>query len=231
MLSDLRPVRTLSSLALLKWIWRRKTLTRAMLNTRLSDEPTLEGLVLDLGGGGEPTYKRLLNISGYFVNMDRIAEAGPTVVGDLESPYPFVTGCADTVILFNTLEHVYDYQHVVSEMHRVLKPGGRALIYVPFIFPVHVHQTEKFLVNDYFRYTLSALERIFAKAGFTGIDIEPMGGLFFAIAEFLGIILRWRVIRLPVFLFCMLLERLYSICKPGVSAQRYPLAYFVVAQK
>ncbi|MDP1927110.1 MAG: methyltransferase domain-containing protein [Thiobacillus sp.] len=224
-------MQTLSFRSLLKWIWQGKTLTRAMLNTRLAAEPELTGLVLDLGGGGEPTYKRLLKISGYFVNMDRIEEAMPTVVGDLESTYPFATDCADTAILFNTLEHVYDHQHVVSEMYRVLKPGGRALVYVPFIFPVHVHQTEKFLVDDYYRYTRSALDKMFTKAGFTKTDIEPMGGLFLAVAEFLGILVTWRLLRFPVFLFCMLLERLYGSLRPGVSAQRYPLAYFVVARK
>jgi SAM-dependent methyltransferase len=224
-------MRTLPFRSLLKWIWQGKTLTRAMLNTRLAAEPELTGLVLDLGGGGEPSYKRLLAISGRFVNMDRIEEAMPTVVGDLESTYPFATGCADTVILFNTLEHVYDHQHVVDEMHRVLKPGGRALIYVPFIFPVHVHQTEKFLVDDYYRYTRSALDKIFTKAGFAKIDIEPMGGLFLAIAEFLGILISIRLLRFPIFLSCMLLERLYGRIRPGTSAQRYPLAYFVVAIK
>lgn len=169
-------MRTLPVRSLLKWIWQGKTLTRAMLNTRLAAEPELAGLVLDLGGGGEPTYKRLLTISGRFVNMDRIEEAKPTVVGDLESTYPFATDCADTAILFNTLEHVYDHKHVVNEMHRVLKPGGSALVYVPFLFPVHVHQTEKFLVDDYYRYTRSALDKMFATAGFTKIDVEPMGG-------------------------------------------------------
>ena len=224
-------MRTLPIRSLLKWVWQGKTLTRAMLNTRLAAVPELTGLVLDLGGGGEPTYKRLLTISGHFINMDRIAEAIPTVVGDLESTYPFATGCADTAILFNTLEHVYDHQHVVNEMHRVLKPGGTALVYVPFIFPVHMHQTENFLVDDYYRYTGSALDRMFAKAGFAKIDIEPMGGLFLAISEFLGILITWRLIRFPGFLFCMLLERLYDCLRPDVSAQRYPLAYFVVARK
>lgn len=72
---------------------------------------------------------------------------------------------------------------------------------------------------------------MFAKVGFTKIDIELMDGLFLAVAEFLGILITWRQIRFPVFLFCILFERLYGSLKPGVSAQRYPLAYFVVARK
>ncbi len=137
---------------LLKWIWRGKMLTRSLLNSRLESEPPLIGRVIDLGGGGSPSYKDLLKVQGAFLNMDRIEEARPTVVGNLETTYPFFTSCADVTILFNTLEHVFDYQHVTNEMCRILKPGGRALVYVPFIFPMHIHQTEKFLVDDYFRY-------------------------------------------------------------------------------
>jgi|CXWL01.1.fsa_nt_gi SAM-dependent methyltransferase len=217
--------------SLLKWIWRGKTLTRALLNSRLEAEPPLIGRVIDLGGGGSPSYKNLLTIRGAFVNMDRIEEARPTVVGNLETTYPFVTSCADVAILFNTLEHVFDYQHVIDEMHRILKPGGRALVYVPFIFPMHTHQTEKFLVDDYFRYTKSSLGRIFIGSGFSTIEIEPIGGLFFVVAEFLGFAIVNRMLRLPVYAFFMMLEIVYVRMRPGVSAQRYPLAYFVVAQK
>jgi len=224
-------MRTLPIRSLLKWVWQGKTLTRAMLNERLATESELLGVTVDLGGGGEPTYKKLLKISGRFINMDRIAEARPTVVGDLESTYPFASNCADTAILFNTLEHVYDHQHVVNEMQRVLKPGGRALVFVPFLFPVHVHQTEKFFVDDYYRYTKSALDKMFVKAGFTRIDIEPMGGGFLAVAEFLGVLVSYRLLRFPIYLSCIGLEGLYRRLKPGVSQQRYPLAYFIVARK
>jgi SAM-dependent methyltransferase len=213
-----------------KWLWRGKTLTRAMLNSRLAAMPPLTGLIVDLGGGGEPTYKQVLTVSGRFVSMDRIESAKPTVVGDLESGFPFESDCVDTVILFNTLEHVYNHQHVINEMYRILKSGGRALVYVPFLFPVHVHQSETFLVDDYYRYTRSALTKTFSKAGFAKFDIEQLGGLFLVIAEFLGTLITWRPIRLSIFLFCILLEILYKYFKPD-SSQRYPLAYFVIAQK
>lgn len=221
----------LNVLSLLKWVWRGKTLTRAMLNTRLSSISPLCGIALDLGGGGIPSYKGLMAINGVFVNMDAIVEARPTVVGDLEATYPFKSESADTTVLFNTLEHVFGYQHVVSEMCRVLKKGGRALVYTPFIFPVHTHQTEKFLVNDYFRYTESTLKKIFTTAGFSKVELQPQGGLFIVVAEFLGFAIKFRPVRLMVAASCLLLEQIYRSLRPGVSAERYPLAYFVVATK
>lgn len=202
-----------------------------MLNCRLETEPPLTGIVLDLGGGGEPSYKSVLAIHGHFVNMDCIKEARPTVVGNLEFTYPFATECVDATILFNTLEHVYGYQHVVDEMYRVLKPGGKALVYVPFIFPVHTHQTDTYLVDDYFRYSRSSLTRMFVHAGFSKIEIEPMGGVFLVVAEFLGFVLPHVLFRLPVYAGFMFLEILYTLIRSGISAQRYPLAYFVVARK
>lgn len=217
--------------SLIKWLIRGKTITRAMLNTRMSSLAPLNGVTLDLGGGGVPSYKELININGTFINMDAIAEANPTVVGNLEKTHPFTNEYADTIILFNTLEHVYGYQHVVSEMFRVLKKGGKALVYVPFIFPVHTHQTENFLVNDYFRYTESALNKIFDAAGFSSVEIIPQGGLFMVVAEFLGFVAKFRILRLLISAGCLLLENIYRYVRPGVSAERYPLAYFIVATK
>jgi SAM-dependent methyltransferase len=221
----------LNAKSLLKWVWKGKTFTRAMLNTRLLSEPPMAGLTLDLGGGGIPSYKNILKITGQFVNMDGIIEARPTLVGDLETNHPFRDECADTVILFNTLEHIYDFQHVTSEMHRVLKNGGRALAYTPFIFPVHTHQAENFLMDDYFRYTKSSLNRIFLKAGFTEVDIQPMGGLFLVIGEFTRFAIKPRFLHALVSASCLLLEQLFRYFKPGISTARYPLAYYIVAKK
>jgi len=224
-------MRDLSSWNLLKWVWLGKTMTRAMLNIRLSAIPPLRGVTLDLGGGAGASYKGLVTINGMFVNMDARVEARPTVVGDLEATFPFKSESADAVLLFNTLEHVFGYQHVVSEMCRVLKKGGQAFIYTPFIFPIHTHQTEKFFVDDYFRYTDSTLRNVFSTAGFSRVEIQAQGGLFIVIAEFLGFAVKFGPVRLIAAAWCLVLEKIYRYLRPGASAERYPLAYFVVATK
>lgn len=58
-----------------------------------------------------------------------------------------------------------------------------------------------------------------------------MGGLFFVVAEFLGFAIVHRMLRFPVYAIFLILENMYVRIRPGVSSQRYPLAYFVVAQK
>lgn len=44
---------------------------------------------------------------------------------------PFADDCFDAVICSEVLEHIPDYRSVLSEVHRVLKPGGRFCASVP----------------------------------------------------------------------------------------------------
>lgn len=223
---------TLSSFfRMLHWIVKGKTLTRAMLNIRLGEEVPMQGLVVDLGGGGVPSYLGQMSIDGEFVNMDRAPEVHPTLVGDLEKNVPLASGIADHVLLFNTLEHLYDHKQVFAECYRVIKVGGRFVIYSPFLFPFHTHKFESAVIQDYFRLTESALSRLLTETGFSRIGIEPMGGLFIVIAEFAGFFLRFRFLRALMFLLCFALECLFRMLRPGQSHARYPLAYWVVATK
>jgi SAM-dependent methyltransferase len=52
---------------------------------------------------------------------------------DLNSgdPLPFADAHFDVVLCVETLEHVYPTDHLVAEIHRVLKSGGTAIIDVP----------------------------------------------------------------------------------------------------
>ena len=219
---------TIPARQVLSGVWQGKTLTRSSLNARLAQEPALNGLTVDLGGGGKPSYLSILKINGSFVNIDKIKEANPTIVGDIEQTFPIASASVDNALLFNTLEHVYSHQHVISEMRRILKPGGRGIVFVPFLFPIHTHETEQFLVDDYFRYSESSLRRIFESAGFSDIKIEPVGGAFLVIAEYLGFILPISVFKITISSLALLLQKAERF-RPLMSAKKFPLAYFVVA--
>jgi SAM-dependent methyltransferase len=213
---------------ILKWILRKKTITRSLMNSGLRNYQNLSGRVVDLGGGGESSYKKLISFSGTYINMDASEEAKPTVVGNLEERHPFPDGYADTILLLNVLEHVYDYKHVVSEMKRCLKPGGKVIVFVPFLMPYHTFKTKNFFIDDYFRYTQSSLSRIFTECGFLNVHLKPVGGLFIVIANFACYVLKYRIFQVPFVFFCILAETVFKKIKPD-SAKKYPIGYFLEA--
>jgi SAM-dependent methyltransferase len=45
----------------------------------------------------------------------------------------FADSTFDVILAFEVLEHIPDYSRAVSEMFRVLRPGGRLLFSVPFL--------------------------------------------------------------------------------------------------
>ncbi len=49
---------------------------------------------------------------------------------------PYVDNSFDVVYTMGTIEHIDEYRHAIEEIHRVLKPGGRAIIGVPFKYDI-----------------------------------------------------------------------------------------------
>ena len=83
------------------------------------------GLKLNLGCGTR-------RLPGY-VNCDVLPEVAADRHFDLNRPpYPFPDNAADEVLMDNVLEHLDDVPAVMGEIHRILRPGGRARIWVPY---------------------------------------------------------------------------------------------------
>lgn len=91
---------------------------------------------------------------------------------------PFEPGSFDVVVTTKViLEHVSEPSDVIHEIHRVLKPGGKAFIIAPHIRRQHQKP------HDYFRYTEFALEYLAKKAGFTKVQVDAADGYFFTMAS------------------------------------------------
>ncbi|MEE2939986.1 MAG: methyltransferase domain-containing protein [Planctomycetota bacterium] len=82
---------------------------------------------------------------------------------------PIRTDSVDTVLCTEVLEHVPDPMPMVHEMARVLKPGGKLLVTVPFVQPLHE------LPSDFHRFTPPALQHYAEEAGLVVESIEPRG--------------------------------------------------------
>ena len=76
--------------------------------------------------------RRLMRAPGVsFIGLD-LQRTGPhvTVVGDA-ARIPLQSGSVDAVLCVHTLEHIQDDRAAMGELHRVLRPGGWAVVSVP----------------------------------------------------------------------------------------------------
>jgi SAM-dependent methyltransferase len=93
------------------------------------------------------------------------------LLGDL-AHLPFRDGVFDAAINVVTLEHVKEPAQVIRELARTLAPGGRLLLIAPHEWEEHQQP------HDYYRYTRHGLDHLLRTAGFTEMDIQPVGGFF-----------------------------------------------------
>jgi len=80
-------------------------------------------------------------------------------------------------LCFQLLEHVDDTAAVVSEIYRVLKNGGYAIVTAPFMAAQHGHP------SDFHRFTLAGIEWYFAHGGFTIIESGKQGSVMSVVSE------------------------------------------------
>lgn len=91
--------------------------------------------------------------------------AHPDVFADA-ARLPFGDESVDCIVLFEVLEHVAEPRSALAEAARVLRPGGRLLLTMPFMYPMHDEP------HDYQRFTRHGLSRETEKAGLTVKHLE-----------------------------------------------------------
>lgn len=112
------------------------------------------GEVLDIGCGDKP-YRALFPQAKTYVGVDHELGGRADVVAEAWD-LPFKTHRFDLVLATEVLEHVKYLEKAVTELKRVVKPGGLILVTVPFLFPEHGQP------DDYWRLTRDGLRFLFA---------------------------------------------------------------------
>jgi SAM-dependent methyltransferase len=88
-------------------------------------------LVLDLGAGIGAHARRLERAGVTVIAVDKHL-ANPRIWAcDLEEPLRWGGGLFDRVLLLDVLEHIENRRQLLSEIHRVLKPGGLLFVSAP----------------------------------------------------------------------------------------------------
>jgi SAM-dependent methyltransferase len=116
-----------------------------ILNPREPKDFPLGRWNLYIGGAGR-------TVDGY-VNLDLFAVPGVDVAADA-GQLPFPSAIFQRVECDAVLEHVRDPEPVMSEIRRVLAPGGYVHLVTPFCHPFHEYP------RDFRRFTLDGLKEL-----------------------------------------------------------------------
>jgi len=194
---------------------------------------SLEGSVIDLGGDTRSSYIACMPGNKTVTTLNFSEKAGPDILHDLEQPLPIANAQFDHALLINVLEHIYDYRQLLREAVRVIRPGGKVVIVVPFLFPIHPSP------QDFRRFSAEALRRECAQAGLANVSLVALGSGVFAARYVLLDRLLPKPLRIAAFYSVRyginLLDALFTA---GTKATRrayrpedYPLGYCAVGTK
>jgi uncharacterized protein YbaR (Trm112 family) len=127
-------------------------------------------LVLVIGGGAVPQDTKSIYESdqSQVISLDIYASSSTNVCADAHT-LPIQDSSIDFILIQAVLEHVFSPQQVVSEIHRVLKPGGVVYADTPFMYPVHEG------AYDFTRFSLTGHRWLFRR--FTEISSGPSLGV------------------------------------------------------
>jgi len=103
-----------------------------------------------------------------------LAEGGPLALlrADIRE-LPFAADSFDVVYTMGTIEHIDEYPESLREIHRVLRPGGRAIVGVPHKWNVFLRPLMVWILDAFGQY-LYAPEKSFS-AGELRRDLESAG--------------------------------------------------------
>lgn len=188
----------------------------------------LDGRVLDLGGSRRSGYHELISGEHKIDVVNISDDSDIDFKFNIEEKFPIENEAYDVVLCINVLEHIYNFNNVLSEGFRVLKKDGIFIGTTPFLFNVHASP------NDYFRYTKSALEKMFDGAGFDKVEIKELGtGLFSVIYQLKFGIFHFKFLRGILIKIYPVFDKILKILKPKnfISSKDMPLGYFFIARK
>ena len=202
---------------------------RTLTNLFWRGRVVLSGQVLDIGGGSQGSHYRFLkkeqNCS--LKVADIIPRAGTDFVLDItKERVPLPDASQDSVLMFNILEHLFEHDRVLTEVHRLLAPQGLFIGTIPFLVNVHPDP------HDFVRFTKEALERLFTKHGFMVRVIEPIGrGPFLAAYEQLDMLV-WNPLHIILLPIVWCLDGFIQGMKPNRDFKaKFPLAYNFIVER
>lgn len=133
--------------------------------------PNLSGRLLDVGCGTKPYYK--LFFADVYIGLDIDNDASrQRGIADYfydGQVFPFADESFDSILCNQVLEHVFNPDEFLKEIARVMKPAGKLLLTVPFVWDEHEQP------YDYARYSSFGLRVLLEKQGFKVMQHKKLG--------------------------------------------------------
>tara|TARA_B100000989_G_scaffold254225_1_gene202856 strand:+ start:729 stop:1451 length:723 start_codon:yes stop_codon:yes gene_type:complete len=129
----------------------------------------INGKTLDIGCGAkqyENIFKKTSDYIGIEIETDLQKERNIADYYYDGKKIPFRDESFDSILTFQVFEHIFEPKEFLSEITRVLKPGGHVLITVPFIWDEH----EK--PYDFGRYSSFGIKYLFEKNNFKILEYK-----------------------------------------------------------
>lgn len=136
-----------------------------------------DGLILDNGSGLRRIYYD--NV----VNFEIVDYPTTDVIG-IGEKLPFKSDVFDAVFSLSVLEHVKNPFECAKEIYRVLKPGGKLYVSVPFLQPFHGYP------DHYYNMTSSGLKNLFPELQIIESGVPVPGLPIWSLSWFLNSYLR-----------------------------------------
>lgn len=130
----------------------------------------LTGNLLDIGCGTKPYYSLFIvdNYIGLDIDSENSRQRGIADQLYDGNVFPFPDGSFDSALCNQVLEHVFNPDEFLGEIARVLKPEGKLLLTVPFVWDEHEQP------YDFARYSSFGLRTLLEKQGFIILEHKKL---------------------------------------------------------
>lgn len=215
---------------------------RAIRNALAALAPQARGRLLDVGCGHKPYLPLFRPYITSYTGVDVPVSIHGTEsidAGASALALPFRPDQFETVLATEVMEHVPDPSRMLSEIARVLTPGGALILSVPFHEPLHE------LPYDFYRYTHIGLAELMQRQGLVVEAVERRGGAVAVLCHLLCSFLyrrfgstghphytRARPIAGPLVIgVCIVLQLICVALDPLVSDEFDTIGFVVLARK
>ena len=187
----------------------------------------LKGSIIDVG-----SKKSISNVTNHLnteekINYaDKFSKDPDDLIMDLEEVGEFKNKIFKNVLLFNVLEHVFNFKNCLKNCYLILDNNGFFYGSTPFFYCIHGSP------NDYFRYTEQSLVRALEETGFKNIKVQVIsGGIFICFFSSISTLsMRIPLLNNILLIFCQILDCIISFFSKKIK-YIFPLGYFFQGEK